>query len=594
MKRYHWFSRIMIDPLVNLIDFKDKFIPVFLLIISCMTCKPGTKNDEFHLRIRIKEDIDCLHPILSRSSVATQIEQHIMMPMIEFSPDKIELTPLMCRELPKLTSTHDSISIYEYDILPEAMWDNGSPIQASDYLFTIKAALNPYSKNPSAKSNLKYIADVIIDSVNLRHVKILVKQNYLLAIEMCGNVNIYPEYHYDSSHILRQFSLHDLLVKDTSDWLPQEKTELLRFTSQFENAEMCKSKISGAGPYRLALWEPGARIVLEKKKNWWGNQLVNTNPMLRAYPDKIEYLIMPDEAAAILALKNGSIDLATEITPIQFHALQKEAVSSPLQFFSIDGISQYTFLELNTRRPGLSEANVRRALSKLIDVPGFIKNVMYGFAEPVTGPIHPSRSFYNKNLKPILPDPAAAAMELSNAGWKDSDKDGIRDKMIEGKKTSLSFSLLVSSETGKKLALIFQEEAIKAGIEIKPELKEFPLMQKDLNELNFDIAALTLSQSPSLYDPFQSWHSTNTRAGGSNRCGFATPQTDSLIQIIRLASTEDERNNAYYKFQEILYSEQPQIFLFSPKQRIVARTGIVVEPSKRRPGYAENLIRKKE
>lgn len=569
----------------------NSIIGIFCIYLFCFSsCKTDKKDEGFTLRIRLKEDVDCLHPILSRSNSSTQIEPLIMLPMIEFSMDKIELTSLLLINLPIVTSTNDSVSVFECDIRPEAIWDNGSQITAADYAFTVKAALNPFIKNPSWRGFLKNIKKIETDITKPKHLSIHVVKNYLLSKEICGNINLYQENYYDPNKIMNAFDIGDLVSKDSAAWTIEERSRLQQFAVEFEHSEMCKHKITGSGPYRLLSWDAGAKIVLEKKTNWWGSKLAKTNPLLAAHPDRIEYLIMPDESAAILALKDGSIDVATEISPKQFDDLQKDKENkSNLQFFT-PTIFQYTFLELNTRHPALAERSVRKALARLIDISGFIKNVMQGLADPIVGPIHPSRSYYNKTLSLIPFSPEVAAMELQTSGWKDNNKDGILDKTIDGKLISLSFVLLVATESGKKLALLFQEEAKKLGIEIKPETKDWSLINKDLNELRFDIAAITVGQSPSLYDPYQSWHSSNSKAGGFNRSGFATPATDSLIQLIRTSASESERNTAYLKFQDILYEAQPQIFLFSPKQRIIASTRISIETSSRRPGYAENMI----
>jgi peptide/nickel transport system substrate-binding protein len=562
----------------------------FMTIICCPGCKPEKQNGGFTLRIRLREDVDCLHPILSKSSLATQIEPLIMIPMIEYSMDKIELNPLLVTELPKLTHSNDSASVFECDIRPEAKWDDGSPVRASDYAFTIKAALNPFNKNPDWRALLKNMKEIELNSNNPGHLSIHVLKNYLLSKEVCGNVNLYQEHYYDPTGIMNKFKVYDLINKDSAAWSPAERAELQKFADAFQTADMCKNKISGAGPYRLKSWDAGSKIILEKKADWWGSKLAATNPMLSAYPDRIEYLIMPDEASSILALKEGTIDIATDISPKQFDALQKDNSSKDkLQFFT-PTVFQYAFLELNNRNPALSERAVRQSLARLADVSGFIKNVMQGLAEPIIGPFHPSRPYYNKGLKPIAFDPETAAKELQAAGWKDSNKDGILDKMINGKSVKLSFHLMASAESGKKFALLFQEAAKKVGIEIIPETKDWSLILKDFNELQFDMAIVIQNQSPSLYDPYQSWSSVNTKPGGSNRCGFATPETDSLIQIIRTTPSEQERNNAYLQFQEILYNEQPQIFLFSPKQRIISSSRIKLEASSRRPGFAENMI----
>lgn len=86
---------------------------------------------------------------------------------------------------------------------------------------------------------------------------------------------------------------------------------------------------------------------------------------------------------------------------------------------------------------------------------------MQGLAQQVAGPVHPSRSYYNQQLKPIVFSIDSAISLLQKSGWKDSDKDGILDKMIKGKRTKLSLNLMVSSDGGKKLALLLQEQAKK-------------------------------------------------------------------------------------------------------------------------------------
>jgi peptide/nickel transport system substrate-binding protein len=559
-----------------------------LLILN--SCKQEKVTDGFTLRIRLKEDPDCLHPILSKSSIAGQIESMIMLPMIEFSPDKIELSPLLVTAIPKLTHQNDSADVFEFDIRPEAKWDDGSQVTANDYAFTVKAALNPYGKNPSWKSFLRNIKAIEINKDQPLHLSIQVEKNYLLSKEICGNINLYQENFYDQAKHLIKYQITDLLYKDSIQWSATEKEELKQFATDFENAAMCKNKISGSGPYKLKSWEAGSKIVLERKKNWWAEGMADSIPMMHAFPDQIEYLIIPEEAAAVLALKDGSIDLAIDINPKQFVELQNDNLNNQRLKFFTPTLFQYSYIDLNTRKPALASKEVRRALAYLLDVDGIIKNVMLDLAQRIESPIHPSRTYYNKDLKSIQFSIDSAIQILNNDGWKDKNHDGILEKQIQGKTEKLSFHLLVSSELGKKIALIYQEAAKKAGVEIIPELKEMALIIKDMSSRDFDMAVSTLSQSPSLYDPYQSWHSSNAKSGGSNHCGFSSPQLDSLIQIIRSTSSETERNNAYLNFQKLIYDEQPQIFLFSQKQRLIANSRIEMQATQRRPGYTENMI----
>jgi microcin C transport system substrate-binding protein len=235
---------------------------------------------------------------------------------------------------------------------------------------------------------------------------------------------------------------------------------------------------------------------------------------------------------------------------------------------------------------------VRIALAHLLNVEAYIKNLSFNMANRVTSPIHPSRSYYHQNLKALDYNPEKSKQILAGAGWKDIDGDGVLDKKMKDGKTSLKFKLLVAGEMGQKIALILQEEAKKVGVEITAEKKEMGQFMKDINERTFDLVATNILQSPSPYDPFQSWHSSNAKPGGSNRCGIIIPALDEAIDLIRFDVVR--RKEAYLKFQEILYQEQVQWFLFSPQTKLVASNKILLTPSIRKPGFLENMIREKK
>lgn len=98
------------------------------------------------------------------------------------------------------------------------------------------------------------------------------------------------------------------------------------------NPQIFAKIISGCGPYRLTSWESGSKIILEKEK-LVGEKYASNQAMLQANPDKISYLIIPDEATAVLALKDGSVDICTDISPRQFEALRMDSSSkTKLQF----------------------------------------------------------------------------------------------------------------------------------------------------------------------------------------------------------------------------------------------------------------------
>lgn len=565
---------------------------VLLLIFNVFftACKKDSRPKEFVLRIRLPDEPDCLHPVVSQSGYATQIESMIMPPLFEYDVVNMDPASYLLEKLTEPELVNDSTLAYKYQIFKEAVWEDGRPVQSSDILYTLKSSLNPFLKNKTYAGFFKNIRDLIVDSTNPKSIQILVNKNYMLHREMSGNYSIYPEHIYDPKKVLHNFSFKELLSQDSATLGAQRWSQLKEYANEYQSQDFCRNKIVGCGPYKLLSWQSGSKIILERKKNWWGDSLANQSSMLKAYPDKIEYWILPDENNALLELEKGNIDIMAEITPRLFVDLQKK---NPANIsYANPAVPQYNYIEINHRRPALADESVRIALSKLIDIKSFIQKQYFDLAVPVSSPVHPSKSYFNSELSGIVYNPNESIRLLNENQWSDTDKDGILDKLIKGKKEKLEFKFLIPNrEASKKFAILFQEEAKKVGIQLNVDTKEAASLLADLNSLNFDLAMSAIRQSPAPWDPYQSWSSKNTQAGGFNKSGYATSFTDELINTIRTSTTDSIRNRAYKLLQKDLHDHVAQIFLFAPKERIAYNKKLEVVTGPRKPGYYEAWVR---
>ena len=89
------------------------------------------------------------------------------------------------------------------------------------------------------------------------------------------------------------------------------------------------------------------------------------------------------------------------------------------------------------------------------------------------------KSYYNTDLKPIKFNISKAAELLKEAGWVDSDGDGVRDKMIDGQKVKLSLEVKYpsGSDVVEKVMTIFAESCKKAGAEITQSQREWTVFR---------------------------------------------------------------------------------------------------------------------
>jgi ABC-type transport system substrate-binding protein len=202
---------------------------------------------------------------------------------------------------------------------------------------------------------------------------------------------------------------------------------------------------------------------------------------------------------------------------------------------------------------------------------------MYGYAEKVVGPFHTSRPYYHKDLPLIEEDLEKARDLLKKAGWKDSNGNGIVDKEIDGELTELKLEYLSSKAgvTGQKIGTIFKSKARQVGVDIELVVKEGNKVAEARTKRDFDLFTSGWSQDPSIDDPYQNWHTDSDTPSGGNRFGFGNEESDKIIE-------------------EIIYDEQPFIFLMIPSGRMAINKKFDFIPSVRKPWIFENKFRLKK
>src|SRR5690606_16931321 len=102
----------------------------------------------------------------------------------------------------------------------------------------------------------------------------------------------------------------------------------------------------------------------------------------------------------------------------------------------------YSFIGFNLKHPVLKDREVRKALSMLFNRPLMLKKFEYNLSTYANGPVYIQSDYNNPEVKAVEYDPQEALKTLRSAGWRDTDKDGILDKVINGKKTSLTVTIL--------------------------------------------------------------------------------------------------------------------------------------------------------
>lgn len=569
-----------------------KLLIAGLVAISLFSCGNDGTNDASVIHIRLKKDPERVNPLLFPNPTAREIYQYLHLPLADFDPNTLELVPLLIKELPQSvsidTGKYSGGVAFDLEMNEKARWDNGSPITAADYIFTIKSIMHPLTGAGKYREIASQIADVIPDPKNERKFRVIFDKPYILALEAAVNIEIYPGYFYDSLKLLQDYTLPGILSLTEEQVMAD--SNLVLFARNFNANDFSRTKFSGAGPYKLTTWNADQEIILEKKQDYWADGF--SQAALQQGPGKMVFHIIPDELTAVTQLKAGGIDVINEISAENYKSLQEDGGSSSAFTFFHPSLTKHYIITLNNSDVRLSDAKVRRALAHLVDVQNMITNIENGMGTPSVGPVHPMKKAFNDGLKPVLYDAGAAQKLLAEAGWKDSDGDGVLDKIIAGKKTDLSLEILISGqELGKRLSVMLQENAARAGVKITITEKDFKLIRSEnLKTRNFQLVPSVLSQDIVKWDDLSKWHSKNDTPDGSNEMSYRNPKTDALIDRIESTTTEADRIRLYREIQALIYEDQPAIFLYAPEEKIVVSKKWNASATSKRPGYLANTF----
>ncbi len=577
-----------------------------LIFQSCKTdpaSNTDTKTSDESITVvsRLVGEPDMLNPALTTQANSRQVMNQIFSNLVHYDTKTLKAMPMLAKELPKIEEIKEGEYkgklLCTYEIHEAAVWDDGKPVTGYDVEFSIKAILNPKVGAAPYRAVAISFKDIMIDESNPKKFS-LVSDNYFLTGIIFTDLQTIPEHIYDPNGIMKNFTIKQLSDAEGASKLADADPRLQEFATEFSSEKFAREKgfVNGSGPYALEEWISGQRIVLKKKENWWGDKLAAKYPLLVAIPETIIFKPMSDVTTAVTELKAGSIDVMTQITSDQYNALKESTEGQAnLNFYEPLQMAIY-YIGINNDRPKLSDKRVRRALAHLIDMDEIINTTMYGYAEKVVGPFHTSRPYYHKDL-PLIEENLDKARELlKEAGWVDSNGNGIVDKEIDGELTEMKLEYLSSKAgvTGQKIGTIFKSNARQVGIDVELVVKEGNIVAEARTKRDFDLFTSGWSQDPSIDDPYQNWHTDSDTPSGGNRFGFGNEESDKIIEEIRTLIPDDRRNELYKKLQEIIYDEQPCIFLMIPSGRMAINKKFDYEPSVRKPWIFENEFKLKK
>jgi len=312
--------------------------------------------------------------------------------------------------------------------------------------------------------------------------------------------------------------------------------------SSFEELAALNDKPMGSGNLKFDSWAPKQYVSMVKNENYW-------DPSNALKIDGVQFVNV-EEDTILIALENGEIDFCQPAAKAENVEAIEAMDNAHLKSYLANG---YTFMCFNTTRPTLADQKVRQALMYALDRKTFLQ-VEYGSDELVSlgmAPISKTSWAYpgDDELNSYDYDLEKAAALLDEAGWKDTDNDGIRDK--DGEKLSLTWLVYTDSTWPGTLSGMAYDSWKQIGVELNIQQMDFntvaaTTMDAEPGEKDFDIYTMgfSLSIDP---DPTGGLYDADAyTAGGFNASGFRDERSQELIKA-GLEEFDQEKRAEIYK-----------------------------------------------
>ena len=432
-------------------------------------------------------------------------------------PDYFSLSPRIIKSY----ETSDDQTTWTIHIVENAKWHDGKPLTAEDIKFTLEKL---YMLPQWQDVDMKVESAEIIDDYTLK----VVNSGPLTTTNAPGWWSWDPVV---PKHIL----------EDYADNVPEYPNE----------------EAVGSGPFKLKEYKEGEYMWLVVNEDYWDG---------RPYLDEVVLRYYGNVETMLMALKKGDIDVfGNEAIPVQ--ALEDVQADPNIKVEIVKGL-KLGMLSFNLHKEtALQDITVRKAIMTAIDRDRIVDMVYLGYAEKYDSWVYAEDPQHHPNLPQYDYDPAKAKRMLEEAGYRDTDGDGIRNDPKTG--ANLRFELLAPAEEDDKIkvATLVSEFLPEVGIAIDIKTVDLDTFFEFVyypEEDAYEIAVSDEEPSPAPYADWI-WLEAVTYVEGWNFSGYNNPHFDELTRQLTSAGSMEERRAILFELQEMIAEDLPFGALVRPK-----------------------------
>lgn len=227
-----------------------------------------------------------------------------------------------------------------------------------------------------------------------------------------------------------------------------------------ESFDSLANSCIGTGPFKLKEWIPGDILTFTRNEDYWEEG--------RPYLDEVSFKPFDDLEALVTALETGIIDAAIAVPPKDYQRLLDAGIA--VEFGQGGLLYSITVNPPDPDQPegALSDKRVRQAVCWSIDRDAIVDQALFGVGGATVVPFpNYSVAYFEELADHYSFDLDKAAALLDEAGWVDSDGDGVRDK--DGVKLVLNTITIQAFPETTDIGTILEADMATIGVEIDVE-----------------------------------------------------------------------------------------------------------------------------
>lgn len=407
---------------------------------------------------------------------------------------------------------------YTFHLNEKATWHDGQPFTADDVVFTFDAIKDP-------ATSCSYTA-------NFNQVVASYSKLDDHTVQVVGSSVIAPI-------VFLSFMFSPVVPKHIWKDVPHDK-----WMTDPGNTGEDPSRIIGTGPFKFSATSASEGTTTFVKNPDYYDQV----PVI----DKVIFQTWPDDTALVEALRTGTIDLYQPVNPADVEGLQKGDNTA------VDLYDSFTFgwygYQLDPAKSKLfQDVRTRQALFYALDRESIVKNIYLGYATVADGtqPVL-SVAYDPAKIKTHYTfDVAKAKQLLADAGWKDTDGDGIVD--LNGDKFSFKISYGAGG-TNDQLAAYMQQAWKAIGVEATPDPVDFAKVLIPIINQSHDFQMVLLAFS---WDVSGDQSAMFKTGGDFNPMGYSNPKVDKLMDESLVELDPEKRKDLLIQINNIVNDELP-------------------------------------